>query len=310
MNYLNANANGAPYYYDYINAQTAPIMPSTVHVRGTGLPRFFARHLLQRAMSVFDWNLPETWDKDYFLYCLYCYGFVAVFETDAYGVIPQVAALGGYNVFYRPSFAMVGNPLIENGRLQNLVIGDNCEIVKLQPDYCGVMDTVSMYADMLALAMEAAAVNLVNSHLSYAFVAENKAGAESLKKAFDDIASGEPAVVLDRKLFSPEGEPLWQAFSKDLKSSYLVTDLLNDMRSLYNQFDTEIGIPSANTSKRERLITDEVNANNIETVSRASMWLQELQEAFNKVNEMFGLSLSVDWRNDPLKLEGGGYNEV
>lgn len=174
--------NGAPYYYDYINAQVSPIMPSTVHVRGTGLPRFFARHLLQRAMSVFEWKLPETWDKDYFLYAMYCYGYVSVFDTDQYGVIPQVCALGGYNVFYRPSFAVVGNPLIENGQLKNLRIGDECEIVKLQPDYCGIMDTVSMYADLLALAIEAAAVNLVNSHLSYAFIAENKAGAESLKR--------------------------------------------------------------------------------------------------------------------------------
>lgn len=295
--------NGAPYYYDYINAQVSPIMPSTVHVRGTGLPRFFARHLLQRAMSVFEWKLPETWDKDYFLYAMYCYGYVSVFDTDQYGVIPQVCALGGYNVFYRPSFAVVGNPLIENGQLKNLRIGDECEIVKLQPDYCGIMDTVSMYADLLALAIEAAAVNLVNSHLSYAFIAENKAGAESLKKVFDDVASGEPAVVLDKRLFSPDGSPLWQAFSNDLKQNYIVTELLNDMRTLYNQFDTEIGIANANITKRERLITDEVTANNQETTARAALWLEELQKSFERVNERFGLSLSVDWRIKPT--EGG-----
>jgi hypothetical protein len=278
-------------------------MPSTVHVRGTGLPRFFARHLLQRAMSVFEWKLPETWDKDYFLYAMYCYGYVSVFDTDQYGVIPQVCALGGYNVFYRPSFAVVGNPLIENGQLKNLRIGDECEIVKLQPDYCGIMDTVSMYADMLALAIEAAAVNLVNSHLSYTFIAENKAGAESLKKVFDDVASGEPAVVLDKRLFSPDGSPLWQAFSNDLKQNYIVTELLNDMRTLYNQFDTEIGIANANTTKRERMITDEVTANNQETTARAALWLEELQKSFERVNERFGLSLSVDWRIKPT--EGG-----
>jgi pyruvate carboxylase len=174
--------------------------------------------------------------------------------------------------------------------------------VKLQPDYCGVMDTVSMYTDMLALCMEAAAVNLVNSHLSYALIAGNKAGAESLKKMFDDIASGEPAVAIDRRLFAPDGSPLWQAFNNDIKSNYIVTDLLNDMRTLYNQFDTEIGIPNANVNKRERLITDEVNANNAESVARAALWLQELKESFEKVNNMFGLSLAVDWRNPPEEM--------
>ena len=65
-------------------------------------------------------------------------------------------------------------------------------------------------------------------------------------------------------------------------------------------FDTEIGIPNANTDKRERLITDEVNANNVETYSKCSMWLENLQEACQKVNRMFGLSISVDWRDIPM----------
>lgn len=305
---------GAPYFYDYINSKVAPIMPSTVHVRATGLTNFFVRHLLQRAMSVFEWDIPETWDRDYFLYALYCFGFVCVFDTDRFGVIPQMCGLGGYNVFYRPSFAMVTNPLIEGGRLNDLKIGEECEIVKLQPDYCGVMDTVTMYADMLALCMEAAAVNLVNSHIAYAFGAGNKAGAEALKKMFDDVASGEPAVFYDRRLYGPDNTPMWETFSNDVKQNYIVTDLLNDMRTLYNQFDTEIGIPNANVSKRERLITDEVNANNVESVARAALWLEELQHSFERCNKMFGSALdkplSVTWRVDPDMNEGMVSDEV
>jgi hypothetical protein len=268
------------------------------------------RHLLQRAMSVFEWDIPEEWDRDYFLYALYCYGFVAVFDTDAYGVIPQICGLGGYNVFYRPSFALVGNPLIENGKLQQLKIGDTCELVKLQPDFCGVMDTVTMYADMLALCMEAASVNLVNSHLAYAFGASNKAAAEALKKLFDDVASGEPAVFYNNKLYSADGKPLWETFANDIKSNYIVTDLLNDMRTLYNQYDTEIGIPNANVAKRERLITDEVNANNVESVARAALWLEELQHSFEKCNELFSTNLRVTWRNPPETVESGGNDEI
>ena len=69
-------------------------------------------------------------------------------------------------------------------------------------------------------------------------------------------------------------------------------------------FDTEIGIPNANTDKRERLIQDEVNANNIETYSKCAMWLENLQDACKRVNDMFGLSISVRWREIPMV--GGG----
>ena len=72
-------------------------------------------------------------------------------------------------------------------------------------------------------------------------------------------------------------------------------------------FDTDIGIPNANTDKRERLVTDEVNANNIETQSKCAMWLEELQESIKATNDMFGLDLSVEWRF-PNAYEGGMNN--
>ena len=59
---------------------------------------------------------------------------------------------------------------------------------------------------------------------------------------------------------------------------------------------------NANTDKRERLVTDEVNANNVETYSKCSLWLESLQESCEKANNMFGLDLWVDWR----KIPGGG----
>ena len=63
-------------------------------------------------------------------------------------------------------------------------------------------------------------------------------------------------------------------------------------------------------NKRERLITDEVNANNAESVARAALWLQELKESFEKVNNMFGLSLAVDWRNPPEETVSEPQREV
>ena len=295
--------NGAPYYYNYINAETSRVTPSTVHVKDSGLCRYFTKYLLQKAMSVFEWDLPETWNKDYFLYVLYCWGYVAVVNTDKFGVIPQGCGLKGYDVFYAPTHAVIANPLL-SGILEPR-IGTQCELLKLQPDFSGILDLVGHYAEQMALASQSVSVNLLNSKLSYVFTAKTKALAESLKKMYDQIASGEPAVVIDSRLKNAaDGEETWKAFEQNVGGNYIVTNLLADLRKIEAMFDTEIGIPNANTDKRERLIQDEVNANNIETYSKCAMWLENLQDACKRVNDMFGLSISVRWRKIPMI--GGG----
>lgn len=290
--------NNVPYFYDYQNAEIAPVTPNTVHIKDTGLYWYFQKYLLQKAMSVFKWELPDTWNKDYFLYVLYCTGRVAVLNTDKFGVIPQGCGLKGYDVFYAPTNAVIANPLLR-GILEPR-IGVQCELLKLQPNYSGIMDLVGHYAELMAQASQSVSVNLLNSKLSYVFTAKTKALAESLKKMYDQIASGEPAVVVDAKLKNDNGDDTWKAFEQNVGANYIVTDLLADLRKIEAMFDTEIGIPNANTDKRERLITDEVNANNVETYSKCSMWLENLQEACQKVNRMFGLSISVDWRDIPM----------
>lgn len=290
--------NGAPYYYNYINAETSQVTPSTVHVKDNGLCRYFTKYLLQKALSVFEWDLPETWNKDYFLYVLYCWGYVAVVNTDKFGVIPQGCGLKGYDVFYAPTHAVIANPLL-SGILEPR-IGTQCELLKLQPDFSGILDLVGHYAEQMALASQSVSVNLVNSKFSYVFTAKTKALAESLKKMYDQIASGEPAVVIDSRLKNAaDGEETWKAFEQNVGGNYIVTNLLADLRKIEAMFDTEIGIPNANTDKRERLIQDEVNANNIETYSKCAMWLENLQDACKRVNDMFGLSIAVRWRKIP-----------
>lgn len=298
----------APYMYDYINAEVSQHSPSTVHTKNTELQRFFARYLLQKAMSVFKWDLPETWDRDYFLYVLYGIGYIAVLNTDKYGVIPQQCGLEGYNIFYQPKRALVTNPLLRG--LRRLEIGTQCTLIKLQPDYGSVMDLVGFYADMMALTAETAGVNLVNSRLSYVFFGKNKNTAESQKKLFDRVASGEPATFVDTALYDVQsGNPSWIPFQQNVGQNYIAGDALADLRKWEMMFDTDVGIPNANTDKKERLISDEVNANNVEVTSKADLWLDQLQKSFAQTSKMFGVKLGVEWRNKPQVSAGSGGGE-
>ena len=286
-----------PMEYSNKNLYNAAISPSTVHCRNTNLQFYYRRYLMQKAISVFKWDIPDTWDKDYFLYTLYGYGYCAVINTEEFGVIPQWGALGGFNVFYRPTYVIITNPLIHG--MKKPTIGIDCTIIKLQPDYGSITDLVNYYADMLALCAESVGINMINSHVSTVFPAANKTIAESYKKMYDKIASGEPAVVVDKNLFSDTGEPTWTPFQANLQQGYIADKILADMRKIEAMFDTDVGIPNANTDKRERLVTDEVNANNVETATRCELWLENLKKACERTKEMFGINISVDWRVDP-----------
>lgn len=294
------NYSGAPIFYDHNNAVTSFNQPNTVRTQNTALVHYFRRYLLQKAISVFEWKLPDNWERDYFLYTLYCWGVVAVINTDKYGVIPQGCGLRGYNVQYMPTNAVIANPLLRG--IREPVIGKDCEILKLQPDFGGIMDLVNATAEDLALCSESVSMNLVNSKLAYIFTAQNKASAESLKKVYDQISGGNPAVFGDSKLLRSDGSPNWAAFQQNLGQNFIAPEIIDTMHEIEARFDQQIGIPSANRDKKERLTTDEVNVNNVDTYSKCALWLESLKKGCDRVNAMFGIGLAVDWRNIPDEI--------
>ena len=287
--------NVLPVLYDQKNLYNAQINPSTVHASNTALSLFFQRYLMLKLFSRYDFTLPEDWDYDYFRYVLFTMGYIGVMQTDKYGVICQHGTVSGYNVYYRPSRLMVSNPALR--RTYDLRIGEDCEIIKLSPDWRGAYDLIQLYADQMAVCMEAFGVNTINSKFAFVFAADNKAMAESMKKMFDQISGGQPAAfVWDKQLFDDEGNPRWQLFVNNLKQNYVGNDLLQSLTTIEHKFNTLIGFNNANTDKKERLNSDEVNANNEEVRSLSSLWLEEMTDSMKKVNEMFDLDLSVKLR--------------
>ena len=297
------NISNVPYEYDIINLYNA----NSIY---TILANYFRRYLLQKVISVYEWkNLPEKWNKTFFYYILYGFGFIAILNTDKYGVIPQNGTLYGRDIFYQPTNVVITNPLLRG--ILRPAIGKECEIIKMQPDYGNCLDIVCHYADLLALTTQTYGVDLVNSKLAYVFTAGNKASAETFKKLFDRIASGEPAVVYDKDLLNSDGTPNWQTFSQNLSQNYIGDKLLDDYKKTLDMFDTEIGIPNANTQKKERMITDEVNQNNIGTQTKAELWLETMKDGCKKVNKMFNLNIDVDLRFKPqLERMETGFGEV
>ena len=219
-------------------------------------------------------------------------------------MIPQHCTLSGRDVYYRPNIAIVANPLIKGA--QRLKIGRDCELIKMQPDYSGCWDIVEYYADLMALTSESIVVNLINSKMAYVFGAEDKASAESLKRLYDEIASGNPAVFPDKKLFNEDGSPSWLLFTQNLTQNYIGSKLLEDLAKIDSRFNTDIGIPNVNIAKASGVSESEVKSNNVDTQSKCRIWEETIRDGLNKMNDMFGLDVRVSLRFEEKEAVNDG----
>lgn len=290
-----AGFNGIPVYYDYQNLYDSQFRPYGMHARNTGLSLFFDRYLFQKLFSVYDFTIPESWDPDYFRYTLFVMGYTIVFQTDKFGIVNNHGSLYGRNFYYRPTNAIVSNPLLRSSA-RDMKIGETCQLIKLSPDYRGAYDVVSTFSDLMSLILESMGVNLVNTKLAYVFSSDNKSMAESFKALYSEIASGQPAVFADKALFNPDGEPRWLMFNQNLKQTFLGNDFSTFMASIESMFLSFIGINNVNYEKKERLTNEEINANNQNTQAVARVWLDSMQKSMKKVNDMYDLDLSVRLR--------------
>lgn len=302
---MSANAlfdSKPPVDFQSINIYNSMIDPSTVHVNNTVVMNMLRRYLLQRVFAVYDFGgIPDTWDKDYFRYVLFVFGFEAIINTDKFGVIPQYCTLDGRrNVFMQPSRVLIANPLIRGN--VNPRIGVECSLIKMQPNYSGIWDLVSYFASMMAVTLETAAINTWNSKFSWVFTGDNKAEAEGMKKMFDQLGN-QPAVFVSKNMFDEEGNPKWQMFNQNVRENFIGLDLQEAFTKWNNMFDTFIGIDNANYEKSERLNVDEVNANNAETRALCSIWRDCIAEGLDTANKLFDLNLSVELRQERKEQE-------
>ncbi len=248
---------------------------------------YYMRALYQRVISGAKFRLPKAWDqgKRYFKNVLFSLGFIGIVDTPEYGVIPQICAPRGYGLFLQPTNLMVAQPLVKFDG----TIGENCEIIHITNDWKGVWDIVEHFAIRLSIAITSVDVSLMNSRVSILAAAKNKSAANTLKYLYEKISAGEPFAVYDKALKSEglneDSEPIW-TLSQDVANNYITDKLLADMDTILRQFDNEIGILAMN-GKKERMVTDEVQAETDDSCARASTWEENLTDSFNRVNKLF-----------------------
>lgn len=296
-----------PLNYEQINNIEGFIQPSMLKYCNSVTYAYWQRSLFQRAISTIDFkNLPDTWKasvRDFFYWCIFAYGYVGVMNFEEFGLSFQPGALNGFDFYYQPTEFIVANPKLK-GSSGTFKIHENCEIIKLTPDYRGIWDIICYYAMLLSALDSGINMSIVNSKFAWLLGAKNKAAAESLKKAIDKINSGEPAVVLDSSLLQQDPQSKEEPWSflerSNLKQSYLTTDQLMDRSTLLSSFDAEIGIRSLPYNKKERLVTAEAESREQDSTARLMVWKATLDSSLELVNSMFNTNIKAE-----LTYEGG-----
>lgn len=293
-----------PLNYDQINNIEGHIQPSMLKYCNSITYAYWQRSLFQRAISTIEFTgLPDTWKgsiRDFFYWCIFAYGFVGVFETDEFGLSFQPGSFYGFDFYYQPTEFIVANPKLQ----KRFKIHEETELIKLTPDWRGIWDIISYYAMLLSALDSGINSSIINSKFAWMMGAKNKAAAETLKKIFDKVFSGDPAVVFDQSLLQIDSQSKEEAYTflerSNLKQSYITTDLLMDRSTLLSSFDAEIGIRSLPYNKKERLVTAEAESREQDSTARLMVWKATLDSSLELVNKMFNTNIKAE-----LTYEGG-----
>lgn len=292
-----------PLNYDAITWAAGHNPPAHVKSYNNRSYAYWERALFQRACSVFDFTLPEEWQgerSDFFYWILFRFGYLMIAYDQKYGTFFQPVTLNGYDFYYQPTEAILSNPKLQ----KRYTIHEDCELLKLTPDYIGAWDIISRYAEQLSTLDTAINTNIINSKVAYLLGAKNKNAAEALKTLMDRINQGEPAVFYDKAIVAGkpgEDTPFQFLPVQKIHENYIVMDQLRDLQTILNAFDNEVGIPTVPYQKAERMVTAEAESKEADAVSRVTVWKKSLDSSLVNVNKMFpelNISVKVRWEAD------------
>lgn len=254
--------------------------------------------LMLLARSVFKWeNLPNGMDEKWIERFLFNEGRCIFFYDPIKGfMVTKCTESGGLNFYDEPTtVSPVATNYDGNGNLlQNyeeaVVIYNNDEMIPTSP-------TIQLYALRLAELTRTIDIN-VHAQKTPTLILCNEKQRLTLQNIYRQWNGFEPVIFGDKNL-DIDG-------IKVLKTDApIVFDKLQYQKhSVWNECMTFLGINNANQDKRERLVDDEVQANNEQIEQSAYLMLKAREKAAERINKAFGLNIRVSQRKlDLSQLE-------
>ena len=251
-------------------------------------PQYYNR-LRGFAISMFEWkNLPETVDPRYLEMCLFSDGMCVFFNDEVLGFLALQVAIGGQLNVYR--IPIERRAYASNGYQMNLT-EENSVIIFNNYLHTNSMLDVEMFSKRLYNLDRAIDVN-ANAQKTPILIQCDESQRMTMKNLYKQYEGNEP-FIFGSKALDVNGLKVLQT------GAPYVADKLYELKVQYwNEALTYLGISNINTTKKERMITDEVTRNQGGVVASRYSRLESRRQACRQINDMFGLDIWCDYRED------------
>lgn len=249
----------------------------------------YYNRLTELAISMFEWkNLPETVDPRYLEMCLFSDGMCVFFNDEVLGFLALQVAIGGQLNVYR--IPIDRRAYASNGYQMNLT-EENSVIIFNNYLHTNSMLDVEMFSKRLYNLDRAIDVN-ANAQKTPILIQCDESQRMTMKNLYKQYEGNEP-FIYGSKALDVNGLKVLQT------GAPYVADKLYELKVQYwNEALTYLGISNINTTKKERMITDEVTRNQGGVVASRYSRLESRRQACRQINNMFGLDIWCDYRED------------
>lgn len=263
--------------------------------------RQYLNRLTELAISMFEWkNLPDTVDARYLELHLFETGCMVYFKDEIIGDLCLDCIVNGRLDVY-------GNPLLRRAysgynNYQKLLKSNNSVIIWNNYLHGNSILDVEMFARRLYNIDRIIDVN-ANAQKTPVLLQGTEKQRLTLLNLYKEYDGNAPFIFGDKNLDINS----LKAFSTN--APYVCDKLYQLKTQIWNEALTYLGISNINIQKKERLITDEVTRNQGGTIASRYSRLESRRQAVEKINDMFGTNIEVNYREDFQQVDDNNQPE-
>ncbi len=263
-------------------------LPNAQHI--TQLTFFdYYYYLAEMAQTVYEWHgLPDGIDPKHIERYLFNEGSCMFFKDSNFGwMVTKCLHEGELNYYDDPTelFPVATNYM----EVRSYTPGEDCVFIQNNKYRTPTCRTTRLYAARLAEMQRTADINIVAQKTPVIVKGSDKQRL-SLKAVIKQWFGNEPLIFGDKTLDTTEMKVLNTA-------APVVFDRLTiEKNKLMNEYMTRIGVNNANTDKRERLVDDEVQANNAQIEISGFTRLEPRERAAEEISKLTGQKVTVTAR--------------
>lgn len=243
------------------------------------------------ARSLFTWeNLPNNMDERWIEKYLFSSGKCIFYKDPLMGyMVAGFGEQGGINCYGDPTSVY---PKAENYVYsgEQLINGENCYAIRNNDLMLPNFPIVRHYSYKLCNIDRAIDTNIEAQKTPIIVRCSDKQRL-SLKNAINQRRDNEPVIwTADNANIDDMVSTL------ELNAQPVFKDLQVQKHMILNEIFTDFGINNANMDKKERMVANEVDANDEQVKASEDVMLKAREEACKQINRIFGLNISVKRR--------------